>query len=162
MSRTATDIISDGLSYAIKGSDDDWTYIDETLIPKLEKTLIEEGTDGSEYIKSEKLLRNENDNIRDYGGTVATSLFKTKSYIHSEHSNLLEVLKSVAYEDPEIFPKFRASTALVEADKNNPENVDLDIDFNKLLENFNDAVNEDDELSEVANPYIEYASDKIK
>ena len=154
MIKTAADIISNGLGYAIKGSYNDWIYIDKTIIPGLEKALTNGKTDGSEYIKSEKLLKNENDNIRDYGGTVATSLFKIKPYIHLEHSSLLKALKVVAYEDPEIFPKFRASAALMEAHKNNKENASLNLDYSILLKNFKDGITEESSLEEVANPYI--------
>ncbi|MFH1445094.1 MAG: hypothetical protein ABIF08_01285 [Nanoarchaeota archaeon] len=152
------DVIENGVPAAVRK---DWDMVDEAVVPAFEKALKGKGECGA-LDKIDEYLKDENPDVRDYSATLATKFFQVIPYRHSDHIMILALLKEVAYDDPEIFPRFRASTTLVEIDRSNMQDVDLGINYGRLLENFNDTVAEEADLSEVANQYISYVSGKIK
>lgn len=153
---SVVDVIGIGAVYALERESEAWEYIDGVIIPVFREKLREVSKASTYKDVCDllvKFLQNENPDFRDYGGTVATAVFEEMSYCPSTHGELFLTLEYIAHNDSEVFPRFRASTALAEAGRVIVADSGLETDT--LLENLEKGAEADQELEEAAGDYRE-------
>lgn len=95
------------------------------------------------------------------GAALAASIFRAHGFRPHLHSDMMSALEQVAYSTVGLFPRSRASIALIDAEKNNQdESYTIDLKYDKLLENLTALVDiapiTYPRLKELAEPYIKY------
>jgi len=103
-----------GKELAAGGDAAEWDAVDAKIVPGISRLIRNAGTDDASRALVAGYLTSEDGDIQDYGATLAAAIFEEELYRPSLHWDIFDGLERLAYGTASVFPRFRASKALVE------------------------------------------------